>query len=109
MKTAAKTSIPQRRRWLVYLFVGAIGASSAWVLVEHALAKNRLIELGRQQREAEFESSELDRDIRRLTLSIGEECSRKNLQDRLAMNRTRLRPISSGAPILVKLDKEPTP
>ena len=102
MNAARKPQPVARRRWFIYLFVGAIGASCAWVLVEHALAKNRLIEISRRQREVEHQISETDRDVRSLELKIGEALSRTNLMNKLAENRTRLRPIVPGAPIIVK-------
>lgn len=102
MNAVRKPKPVVRRRYFIYLFVGIVGASCAWVLVEHALAKNRLIEIGRRQREVEHETSELEREIRGFDLKIGESLSRQNLMDKLAVNRTRLRPIVPGAPIIVK-------
>ena len=74
---------------------------TAWVMLEHVLVKNRIVNLGHRQREAERQISDLNRDIRELNGRIEESLSRKNLQDTLARRRTRLRPIQPGAPIVI--------
>ena len=97
------------RRWAVYLFLALIGATTGWVLLEHVMVKNRIVQLGHQQREAEREIASLDRDIRGLNLRIEESLSRKILLDTLARRRTRLRPIQAGAPIIITANRQATP
>ncbi len=96
------------RRWAVYIFLSLISATTGWVLLEHVLVKNRIVNLGHKQRAAESEIANLDRDIRSLNLQIEESLSRKNLQDALAKRRTRLRPIQPGAPIIITAADQPT-
>jgi hypothetical protein len=77
------------------------------VLLEHVLVKNRIVNLGHQQREVERQIAELDHDVRGLNGRIEESLSRKNLQDSLARHRTRLRPIQAGAPIVISSTTSP--
>ncbi len=95
------------RRWAIYLFLSLVGATTGWVLLEHVLVKNRIVQLGHHQREAEREIDDLDREIRGLNLQIEELLTRKNLQDTLANRRTRLRPIRPGAPFVIKAAGQP--
>ena len=91
------------RRWAIYAFLIAIGATTSWVLLEHVLVKNRIVELGHRQRDVEREIASLEHDIRSLNLRQEEVLSRTNLQDKLAQRRTRLRPILPGAPIVIPI------
>ena len=107
-----RSHVPRARfphRWAIYLFLTLISATTGWVLLEHVLMKNRIVNLGHKQREAERETADLDRDIRGLSLRIEESLSRKNLQDTLARRRTRLRPIQPGAPIIITAASQTTP
>lgn len=97
------------RRWAVYLYLILISATTGWVLLEHVLVKNRIVDLGHRQREVERELALLNGDIRGLNLRIEESLSRKNLQDTLAKRRTRLRPIQAGAPIIISAAGQTTP
>ncbi|MCE9520054.1 MAG: hypothetical protein K8R87_10955 [Verrucomicrobia bacterium] len=97
------------RRWAVYIFLALISATTGWVLLEHVLVKNRIVNLGHQQQEAEHEIDNLNRDIRGLNVRIEEALSRKNLQSTLAKRRTRLRPIQPGAPIIITAASQSTP
>ena len=97
------------RRWAVYLFLALVSATTGWVLLEHVLVKNRIVNLGHRQREIEREITDLDHDIRGLNLRIEESLSRKNLQESLAKRRTRLRPIQAGAPIVINSATSSTP
>ncbi len=90
-----------RKVW-IYLYVGFIGIASGWILLVHTLAKNRIYESGRHQREAEREIAQLHQDIHAINLKIEEALSRKNLMQSLATHRTRLRPIQPGTPILIR-------
>lgn len=96
------------RRWAVYLFLILISATTGWVLLDHVLVKNRIVNLGHQQHQAECDIADLNRDIRGLHLRIEEALSRKNLQAALARHRTRLRPIQPGAPIIITASGQPT-
>ena len=109
MSKRSPTHLPRLpRRWAVYLFLGLIGATTGWVLLEHVLVKNRIVNLGHKQRDVEREIASLDGDIRSLNLRIEESLSRKNLQDTLARRRTKLRPIHAGAPIIISTASRPT-
>lgn len=77
----------------IYLFFGIVGAACAWILIGHVLAKNRIIEVGRDQREAEHEIADLKREIRDIEGKIDELKQPKNIKKRLTENRTRLRDI----------------
>lgn len=90
-----------RKVW-IYLFVGFIGIASGSILLKHTLAKNRIYETGRRQREAERDIAQLHQDIHAMNLKIEEALSRKNLMQSLATHRTRLRPIQPGTPILIR-------
>lgn len=92
----------RRRKVWIYLFVGFIGIACGAILLEHTLAKNRIYDTGRRQREAEREIAQLHLDIHAINLKIEEALSRKNLMQSLATHRTRLRPIQPGTPILVR-------
>ncbi len=96
---ARRARLPHR--WAVYIFLTLISATTSWVLLEHVLVKNRIVNLGRLQQDAEGDIADLNRDIRGLNLRIEEALSRKNLQSTLARHRTRLRPIQPGAPIII--------
>jgi hypothetical protein len=109
MSKRAHTRLPRLpRRWAIYLFLALIGATTGWVLLEHVIVKNRIVNLGHKQREVEREIATLDGDIRSLNLRIEESLSRKNLQDTLARRRTRLRPIQAGAPVIISAASRPT-
>ncbi len=103
---ARRTRLP--RRWAVYIFLTLISATTGWVLLEHVLVKNRIVNLGHMQHQAEGEIAGLNRDIRGLHLRIEEALSRKNLQQTLAQRRTRLRPIQPGAPIIITAASQTT-
>lgn len=105
----AKPGLRPPRRLSVYLFLGLVGAASGWALLEHVLAKNRILDLGHRQHAAEQEISALEREIRDLNLGVEEALSRKALMGRLAASRTRLRPIQPGAIILIPASREPKP
>ena len=109
-RSSHQDSGPRRRRkvW-IYLFVGFIGLASAAILLKHTLAKNRIYETGRRQREAEREIAQLHQDIHAINLKIEEALSRKNLMQSLATHRTRLRPIQPGTPILIRTSLSQNP
>lgn len=112
MKSRSSSLHPRERRsrkvW-IYLFVGLIGVASGWILLVHTLAKNRIYESGRRQREAEREIAQLHQDIHAINLKIEEALSRKNLMQSLATYRTRLRPIQPGTPILIRASPSSKP
>lgn len=99
----------QRRKIWIYLFVGFIGIASGAILLQHTLAKNRIYETGRHQREAERDIAQLRQDIHSINLKIEESLSRKNLMQSLATHRTRLRPIQPGTPILIRANLSSKP
>ncbi|MEI6536141.1 MAG: hypothetical protein WCN98_12410 [Verrucomicrobiaceae bacterium] len=100
-KSSQQTGNRRRRKVWIYLFLGFIGIASGWILLMHTLAKNRIFEVGRRERDAEREIAQLHQDIHVLNLKIEESLSRKNLMQSLATHRTRLRPIQPGSPILI--------
>jgi hypothetical protein len=60
----------------------------------HTVTRNKTVAIGRQQAEMEREIAALDVSIRAVEMSIEEALSRKNLTDRLAAQRTKLRNIT---------------
>lgn len=110
MSPRRQASQPRRtRRAWIFVFLALVSAASGWVLLEHVLAKNRILDLGRRQQAIEGEIATLGREIRALNLRVEEASSRKNLMAKLAAARTRLRPIQPGAPIIVPAQRPTAP
>lgn len=73
----------------------------------HTVTRNKTVAVGRQQAEVEREIAEIDEAIRTLDMKIEEALSRKNLTERLATNRTKLRDITPDD--IVPIPAEPVP
>ena len=76
--------------WLLVVIVIIVGASA----LLHTVTRNKTVAIGRQQAEVEREIAAFDQSIRALNMKIEEALSRKNLADRLAVQRTKLRDIT---------------
>jgi cell division protein FtsL len=75
--------------WLLVVIAIFVGASA---LVQ-TVTRNKTVAVGRLQAGVEQEIAALDQEIRALDMKIEEALSRKNLTDRLAEQRTKLRDI----------------
>jgi hypothetical protein len=76
--------------WLLVVIAIILGASA----LLHTVTRNKTVAIGRQQADMEREIATLDVSIRAVEISIEEALSRKNLTDRLAAQRTKLRNIT---------------
>ncbi len=83
--------------WLLVVIVLIVGASA----LLHTVTRNKTVAVGREQSEVEREIAMLDESIRELDMKIEEALSRKNLTDRLAAQRTKLRDITPEEIVLV--------
>lgn len=76
--------------WLLVVITVIIGAAA----VVHTLTRNKIHAIGRQQSVVEGEIAGFEDEVRTLEMKIEESLSRKNLTERLAARRTKLRDIS---------------
>lgn len=76
--------------WLLVVIAIVLGVSA----LVHTVTRNKTVAVGRQQAEVEREIARLDESIRALEMKVEEALSRKNLTDRLAAQRTKLRDIT---------------
>jgi hypothetical protein len=73
----------------------------------HVLTKNRIYALGREQRQLENEIVVLKQELRSQDLLWEEARTRKNLMDKLVVNRSKLRAIQPSS--IVRLDVKNAP
>src|SRR3954447_25444208 len=76
--------------WLLVVIAVILGASA----LLYTVTRNKTVAVGRQQAEVEREIATLQSNMRAIDLKIEEALSRKNLSDRLAAQRTKLRDIT---------------
>jgi hypothetical protein len=76
--------------WLLVVIAIILGAAA----LLHTVTRNKTVALGRQQAEVEREIAALEESMSGTEISIEEALSRKNLTDRLAAQRTKLRDIT---------------
>jgi hypothetical protein len=86
MKPARRSGVG----WLLVVIAIVVGASA----LLHTVTRNKTVAVGRQQAEVEREIARLDESMRAIEMKIEEALSRKNLTDRLATQRTKLRDIT---------------
>ena len=87
--------------WLLVVIALIVGA----IALLHTVTRNQTVAVGRQQAGVEREIAALEQELRALDMKIEEALSRKNLSDRLASQRTKLRDITPDTIVLVP----PTP
>jgi cell division protein FtsL len=100
MKTAAPRS---GVGWLLVVIAIFVGASA----LVHTVTRNKTVAVGRQQAEVEREIVAYDQEMHALDMKIEEALSRKNLTDRLAAQRTKLRDIQPDDIVRVPRASEP--
>lgn len=88
--------------WLLVVIAMIIGGAA----VMHALTRNKIHAIGRQQSLVEGEIAGFEDEVRTLEMKIEESLSRKNLTERLAARRTKLREISPESIIRISSTQE---
>jgi cell division protein FtsL len=99
MKAAPRSGLG----WLLVVIAVVVGASA----LVHTVTRNKTVATGRRQAEVEREITALEQDMRSLEMKIEEALSRKNLTDRLATQRTKLRDITPED--IVRVPPAPAP